>query len=85
MYQFILKMNIGPVHLVGQSRGGGLAFLLAVNHPDVVRTLVIVDSSTAAPPAGDDRPHRRARLFAACPKEEDDAGDQFRCNQSALA
>jgi pimeloyl-ACP methyl ester carboxylesterase len=85
MYQFIRTMNIAPVHLVGQSRGGGLAFLLAVNHPDVVKTLVIVDSSTAAPPAGDDRANRRRRLFAHCPPEENAAGDAFRCGQAALA
>jgi 2-hydroxy-6-oxonona-2,4-dienedioate hydrolase len=85
MYQFIQTMGIAPVHLVGQSRGGGLAFLLAVNHPDVVKTLVIVDSATAAPPAGDDRPNRRRRLFRDCPKEETPQGDQFRCHQAALA
>jgi pimeloyl-ACP methyl ester carboxylesterase len=85
MYSFIRTMNIAPVHLVGQSRGGGLAFLLAANHPEVVRTLVIIDSSTAAPPAGDDRGNRRERLFAGCPEQENAAGDQFRCNQAALA
>ena len=85
MAAFMRATNIAPVHLVGQSRGGGLAFLLAANYPELVRTLVIVDSSTAAPPAGDDRPHRRERLFAGCPEQENAAGDSFRCGQSALA
>ena len=85
MYQFIRTMGLDRIHLVGQSRGGGLAFLLAVNHPEIIETLVIVDSSTAAPTAGDDRPHRRNRIFRGCPEEENAAGDAFRCGQSALS
>ena len=85
MYQFIQIMGLDTVHLVGQSRGGGLAFLLAEKYPEIIRTLVLVDTSTAAPPAGDDRPNRRARIFQSCPEEENAAGDQFRCTQSALA
>ena len=85
MYNFIKTMKLGKVHLVGQSRGGGLSFLLAVNHPDVVRTLVIVDSATAAPPAGDDRANRRRRIFRGCVADETTAGDRFRCRQKALS
>jgi len=85
MYQFIRTMGLDQIHLVGQSRGGGLAFLLAANHPEIIRTLVIVDSSTAAPTAGDDRPTRRNRIFRGCPEEENSAGDAFRCGQSALS
>jgi pimeloyl-ACP methyl ester carboxylesterase len=84
LYDFIQLMKLGPVHLVGQSRGGGLAFLFAVEHPELVKTLVLADSSTAAPPAGDDRANRRDRLFANCPKEETPAADLFRCQQASL-
>ncbi|MGI9258324.1 MAG: alpha/beta fold hydrolase [Gammaproteobacteria bacterium] len=85
MFRFIQTMGLERVHLVGQSRGGGLAFLLAVNHPEIVETLVIVDSSTASPPAGDDRASRRTRIFRGCPQEENAAGDAFRCSQKALS
>lgn len=85
MYQFIQSMGLDTIHLVGQSRGGGLAFLLAEKYPEIIRTLVLVDTSTASPPAGDDRPNRRAKIFQSCPEEENAAGDQFRCSQSALA
>jgi len=85
MYQFIRTMGLEQIHLVGQSRGGGLAFLLAVNHPEIIKTLVIIDSSTAAPTAGDDRSHRRNRIFRGCPEDENAVGDAFRCGQSALS
>jgi 2-hydroxy-6-oxonona-2,4-dienedioate hydrolase len=84
MYEFVRTLGLGPVHLIGQSRGAGLALLFAVQHPEMVRTLVLVSSSTASPPAGDDRSNRRARLFENCPDDENPAGDRFRCQQSAL-
>ena len=77
---FIEALGHERVHLVGQSRGGGLAFLFTVAYPEVVRTLVIVDSATASPPAGDDRPNRRRRLFAGC----EPLPEGFKCQQSAL-
>jgi pimeloyl-ACP methyl ester carboxylesterase len=49
MYRFIQTMKLGQVHLVGQSRGAGLALLFAVTHPEVVKTLVLIDSGTATP------------------------------------
>jgi len=84
MYQFIRSMGHDSIHLIGQSRGAGLAFLLAEKYPQIIKTLVLVDSATAAPPAGDDRPNRRARIFRGCP-DENAAADGFRCRQSALA
>ena len=84
MYQFIRAMGLERIHLVGQSRGAGLAFLLAEKYPEIIMTLVLVDSSTASPPAGDDRSHRREMIFRGCP-EEDGTGERFRCSQSALA
>ena len=53
MYRFIQTMKLGPVHLVGHSSGGALAFYLATEHPDVIKTLTIVAHGPAMPPAGD--------------------------------
>jgi len=40
---FIKSLNVGPVHLLGHSRGGIIAALVAKQYPDTVRTLVLVD------------------------------------------
>lgn len=49
MYEFIRTLHLGRVHLVGQGRGGGCALYLTVAHPEIVRTLTIIDSANAAP------------------------------------
>jgi len=82
MVSFIKAIGGGPVHLVGQSRGGGLTFLLASNHPELVKTHVIIDSATASPPAGDDRNNRRESLMEHCPQEP--ATALWPCQQAAL-
>ncbi len=79
MYQFIQIMKLGKVHLVGQSRGGGLVFFLSVAHPEIVRTLVIVDSLTAAP-EGDTT---RQQALASCPKEPDWA--EWECRLKSIS
>ena len=43
---FLDVMGIDSAHVVGHSRGGYTACRLALEHPDAVRTLVIVDSAT---------------------------------------
>ena len=49
LYDFIRALKVGTVHLVGESRGGGCVFFLALQHPEVVKDIVIVDSDAAAP------------------------------------
>ncbi|MFT4439366.1 alpha/beta fold hydrolase [Caballeronia sp. 15715] len=41
--EFIVVMDIGPVHLVGHSRGGCVAFHLAREYPRLVKTLTLAD------------------------------------------
>ncbi|MFQ5852026.1 MAG: alpha/beta fold hydrolase [Candidatus Binatia bacterium] len=72
-YHFIRAMGLNKVHLVGHSRGGYLVTRLTLEHPELVNTLVIVDSSTTSP---GENPHsdaerdqgRRGRLLADAPK-----------------
>ncbi|WP_179404458.1 alpha/beta fold hydrolase [Burkholderia guangdongensis] len=41
--EFIESLDLGPVHLVGHSRGGAVAFNIAREHPDLVKTLTLAD------------------------------------------
>ncbi|WP_338760007.1 alpha/beta hydrolase [Massilia sp. METH4] len=43
MAEFIAAMNLGPVHLVGHSRGGCVAYHLAREYPELVKSLVLAD------------------------------------------
>jgi pimeloyl-ACP methyl ester carboxylesterase len=45
----IKKLNLGKVHLVGHSRGGGVVIEVAKSHPEVIRTLVLPDGSIYLP------------------------------------
>ena len=40
---FIKKLDLGKVHVVGHSYGAYTALFLAVNHPDLVRTLTLAE------------------------------------------
>ena len=72
-YGFIRELGLEGVHLVGHSRGAYVVTRLTLEHPELVRTLVIVDSNTIAPGenpsnAGERSKMRRGRLMADAPK-----------------
>jgi pimeloyl-ACP methyl ester carboxylesterase len=46
---FIAALDLPPVHLVGHSRGGFACTRLALEHPQMVRSLTIVSSGTLSP------------------------------------
>lgn len=54
IYRFLEELGIESVHLVGHSRGGLPVARIAIDHPEMVKTLTIFDSNTLAP--GDPAP-----------------------------
>lgn len=50
---FLDAVGVEECHLAGSSRGGGLAARVAVEDPDLVRSLVLTNSATLGPGAGD--------------------------------
>jgi 2-hydroxy-6-oxonona-2,4-dienedioate hydrolase len=49
-YETIQTLGLGKVHIAGHSRGGYTVTRLALEHPEVVETLVIVNSSSLMTP-----------------------------------
>ena len=49
VYRFIQTLGLKDVHVVGHSRGGYVVARLTLEHPEIVRSCVIVDSGTLAP------------------------------------
>lgn len=43
--EFTRVLDLGPVHLLGHSRGGAVALNVAARHPGVIRTLILEDAS----------------------------------------
>ncbi|MGH9689596.1 MAG: alpha/beta fold hydrolase [Candidatus Acidiferrales bacterium] len=78
LYQFIQTMKLGKVHLVGQSHGSADIMFLALQHPEVVRDLIMCDTLTAAPPG----PSTRQQALADCPKEPDWV--EWKCRVQAI-
>jgi 2-hydroxy-6-oxo-6-(2'-carboxyphenyl)-hexa-2,4-dienoate hydrolase len=70
MIGFLDELGLEEVNLVGQSRGAGLAGRVAVEIPDRVRTLTVINSGTLAPSWGKYQ-HRRSFMHRGEPTDTD--------------
>jgi pimeloyl-ACP methyl ester carboxylesterase len=50
VYNLIRTLKLGSAHLVGHSSGGAVALYLALEHPEVVKTLTIIAHGPEMPP-----------------------------------
>lgn len=80
MRAFIETLELGPVHLMGQSTGGAVVLFTAVEHPELVRTLLIVNSGPAAPRVGE-----TGREAALAPCRSEDWKAEWVCTYRALS
>jgi pimeloyl-ACP methyl ester carboxylesterase len=63
--RFIETMDVGPVNIVAHAEGD-ISLFLAVERPDLVKSLVLFSSNIAAPDVGEDS---RKEALAECPWE----------------
>jgi 2-hydroxy-6-oxonona-2,4-dienedioate hydrolase len=82
IYQLIQTQKLGPVHLVGHSAGGAIALFMAIEHPEVVKTLTII----AAGPEDPNAISGPTKLDATLPKCPDQTQYQgLKCRVTILA
>ncbi len=81
MIAFIERLSLGPVDLIGHSRGGHLAFRLALKRPELLRKLVLaepggtLDETLIPDGVGDGPPAAGSRAHVAQASEKIAAGD----------
>jgi pimeloyl-ACP methyl ester carboxylesterase len=81
--QFIEALKLGPVHLVGHSSGGAIAFYLATEHPQLVKTLTVVAHGPGMPRMGKG-PTKFAAILEQCPPDPN-SYEHRKCRLLALA
>jgi 2-hydroxy-6-oxonona-2,4-dienedioate hydrolase len=79
---FIETLKLGPVHLVGHSGGGAIAFYFALEHPEMLKTLTVMAYGPSMPPMGEGASKLQAWLDK-CPPL--DSFEQPTCRLAALA
>lgn len=62
--ELILQLGIGPCHVVGLSMGGFVAMRLAARKPQLVRSIVLLETSADAEPSENVPKYKRLNLVA---------------------
>ena len=87
IYAFLQAKGVTRLHVIGQSTGAWHAARLALEKPEMVRSLIIVDSATLSPPVGN-LAERRAAIGlgqGAGAQREGTIEEGFRFNMEALS
>jgi pimeloyl-ACP methyl ester carboxylesterase len=89
VYNFIKALKLEKFHIMGQSTGAYHAARVTLEHPDWIKTLIVCDSNTLSPPAGDIAARRAAIGMGtgagAQRAPERTAAEQFRFNIGQLS
>ena len=78
---FIKALGIAPAHIVGHSFGGAVALNLALRHPELVRTLILIEPGVVGVLGNmpeDDPVSKEAQAIRAAMKEAFASGDAER-------
>lgn len=70
------ELGMVPAHVLGVSMGGMIVQELAIRHPDKVRSLCSVMSTTGDPAVGAPRPEAIGALLSPPPANRDEAADR---------
>src|SRR5438093_935067 len=60
LYNFIKVMKLEKFHIMGQSTGAYHAARVTLEHPEMIKTLILADSATLSPPIGNVAERRAA-------------------------
>lgn len=72
------ELGMAPAHIVGASMGGMIVQAMAIEQPQVVRSVVSIMSTTGDRDVGQPTPEASALLFGAPPATEDEAVERAR-------
>ena len=72
------ELGMAPAHVVGASMGGMIVQTMAIEQPQVVRSVVSIMSTTGDRDVGQPTPEASALLFGAPPTTEDEAVERAR-------
>ncbi len=87
LYAFLRARKVTRLHVIGQSTGAWHAARLAMEKPEMVRSLIIIDSATLSPPVGN-LAERRAAIGlgqGAGAQRKGTIEEGFRFNMEALS
>jgi pimeloyl-ACP methyl ester carboxylesterase len=52
IHDLIISLNCNPCHFIGFSMGGMVAMRLAIRYPDLLKSLILIDTSSEPEPSG---------------------------------
>ena len=88
LYGFLKALGVERFHVMGQSTGAYHAARITLEHPEMVKTMVLCDSATLSPPIGNVEERRAAiglGTGAGATRPGDTLKEQMRFSQSALS
>lgn len=78
LIQLLKALKLGPVHLIGHSGGGGVSLFATLEHPELIRSLVLGEA--VVPSLLENVPHSDSIMSSFFTKTIQPASDAFKSN-----